>query len=120
MKTASLFQLFSVRILVFVNLVCSKTLGISSNDEMFMARAIDLAAQANGRTSPNPCVGCVIVDQAGKIVGEGYHAKAGQSHAEVLALNAAGNQTINATAYVSLEPCNHYGRTPPCSLALVR
>lgn len=89
-------------------------------DRQYMHRAIELAAGARGKTSPNPCVGCVIVDRRGEIVGEGYHTKAGESHAEVVALNAAGEKARGATAYVSLEPCNHYGRTPPCTLALIR
>ena len=84
-----------------------------------MNHAIKLASKALGETSPNPCVGCVIVDKEGNIVGEGYHHKAGQSHAEVLALKEAGDKANGSTAYVSLEPCNHYGRTPPCTLALI-
>ena len=85
-----------------------------------MARAVELAGKALGRTSPNPCVGCVIVDQEGNIVGEGYHRKAGSAHAEVEALKMAGERSKGATAYVSLEPCNHHGRTPPCTGALLR
>jgi diaminohydroxyphosphoribosylaminopyrimidine deaminase/5-amino-6-(5-phosphoribosylamino)uracil reductase len=91
-----------------------------SHDKIFMNRAIDLAINAQGKTNPNPCVGCVIVDRDGNIVGEGYHHKAGEAHAEVLALNMAGNRSFGATAYVSLEPCNHHGRTPPCTNALIR
>lgn len=83
-----------------------------------MARALELAATAKGNTFPNPAVGCVIVN-SGIVVGEGYHPQAGAPHAEVFALRAAGQLAQGATAYVTLEPCNHYGRTPPCSLALV-
>ena len=89
-------------------------------DRYFIRRAISLASLAQGRTRPNPCVGCIIVDKHGVIVGEGWHVKAGEPHAEVVALNQAGNRSIGGEAYVTLEPCNHYGRTPPCSLALVR
>ena len=85
----------------------------------FMQRALDLAAQARGRTSPNPLVGAVIVKD-GKVIGEGYHQKAGTPHAEVHALNAAGSAAEGATVYVNLEPCCHWGRTPPCTAALIR
>ena len=84
-----------------------------------MISAITLASKGLGETSPNPCVGCVIVDKHGTVVGQGYHHKAGQPHAEVLALKEAGDKAKGSTAYVSLEPCNHYGRTPPCTLALI-
>ncbi|MFQ4165330.1 MULTISPECIES: bifunctional diaminohydroxyphosphoribosylaminopyrimidine deaminase/5-amino-6-(5-phosphoribosylamino)uracil reductase RibD [Nostocales] len=83
-----------------------------------MQRCLELARRAVGRTSPNPMVGAVIVKD-GKIVGEGFHPRAGEPHAEVFALKAAGADARGATIYVSLEPCNHYGRTPPCSEALV-
>ena len=89
-------------------------------DEEYMQRALELAVQAEGDTSPNPMVGCVIVDDDGNIVGEGYHHKAGQPHAEVNALAEAKNLAQGATAYVTLEPCAHYGRTGPCCVALVR
>ncbi|MGP1382844.1 MAG: bifunctional diaminohydroxyphosphoribosylaminopyrimidine deaminase/5-amino-6-(5-phosphoribosylamino)uracil reductase RibD [Thainema sp.] len=99
-----------------------KTLG-TERDRTLMQRCINLARQAAGRTSPNPMVGCVIVQESQtgepEIVGEGFHPQAGQPHAEVFALRAAGDRTQGATAYVSLEPCNHYGRTPPCSEALI-
>lgn len=88
------------------------------NDERFMKRALELAIKAMGRTSPNPLVGCVIVKDE-QIVGEGYHHKAGTPHAEAHALTAAGEQARGATAYVTLEPCSHFGRTPPCAEALV-
>ena len=85
----------------------------------FMQRALKLARQANGRTSPNPLVGAVIVKD-GKVIGEGYHQKAGTPHAEVHALNAAGENAKDATLYTTLEPCCHWGRTPPCTEALIR
>lgn len=83
-----------------------------------MQRCLELARRALGRTSPNPMVGAVIVKD-GEIVGEGFHPRAGEPHAEVFALKAAGELARGATIYVSLEPCNHYGRTPPCSEALI-
>ena len=85
----------------------------------FMQRALDLARRAKGRTSPNPLVGAVIVKD-GKVIGEGYHQKAGTPHAEVHALNAAGEDAKGATLYTTLEPCCHWGRTPPCTEALIR
>lgn len=90
----------------------------SSFDCQMMQRCLQLASRARGRTSPNPLVGCIVV-QAGKIVGEGFHPGAGKPHAEVFALQAAGEQAEGATVYVNLEPCNHYGRTPPCTEALI-
>jgi diaminohydroxyphosphoribosylaminopyrimidine deaminase / 5-amino-6-(5-phosphoribosylamino)uracil reductase len=87
-------------------------------DSQMMRRCLDLARQAAGQTAPNPMVGAVIV-QAGQIVGEGFHPKAGQPHAEVFALRAAAAQAQGATLYVNLEPCSHYGRTPPCADALI-
>ena len=83
-----------------------------------MQRCLTLARQAIGKTAPNPLVGSVVV-QSGKIIGEGFHPAAGQPHAEVFALRNAGDQTAGATVYVNLEPCNHYGRTPPCTEALI-
>ena len=88
------------------------------NDAGFMARAIRLAAKGLYSTDPNPRVGCVIVRE-GLIVGEGWHERAGGPHAEVGALRQAGAAARGATAYVSLEPCSHHGRTPPCSGALI-
>ena len=85
----------------------------------FMQRALDLARRAKGRTSPNPLVGAVIVKD-GKVIGEGYHQKAGTPHAEVHALNAAREDAKGATLYTTLEPCCHWGRTPPCTEALIR
>jgi diaminohydroxyphosphoribosylaminopyrimidine deaminase/5-amino-6-(5-phosphoribosylamino)uracil reductase len=87
-------------------------------DRAMMQRCLELARRALGRTAPNPLVGSVII-QDGQIVGEGFHAGAGQPHAEIFALKAAGDRALGATIYVNLEPCNHYGRTPPCSEALV-
>ena len=85
-----------------------------------MLRAVSLAAKGLGSTSPNPVVGCVILDASGAIVGEGFHAYVGGPHAEVRALAAAGDRARGGTAVVTLEPCNHTGRTGPCSEALVR
>ena len=85
----------------------------------FMQHALKLARQAKGRTSPNPLVGAIIVKD-GKVIGEGYHQKAGTPHAEVHALNAAGKNAKGATLYTTLEPCCHWGRTPPCTEALIR
>ena len=84
-----------------------------------MRRAIALSAAGMGTTSPNPPVGCVILDPHGRIVGEGYHERKGEAHAETQALAAAGADAEGGTAVVTLEPCNHYGRTPPCRQALI-
>src|SRR5262249_33542122 len=89
------------------------------DDETFMRRAIELARLSLGETSPNPNVGCVIVTPDGRIAGEGRTAPAGGPHAEVRALEQAGEAACGATAYVTLEPCDHTGRTGPCSRALV-
>ena len=87
-------------------------------DHVFMAQALRLAEQGLYSTMPNPRVGCVIVKD-GVVVGEGAHLKAGEPHAEVFALRQAGEQAIGATAYVTLEPCSHTGRTSPCSQAII-
>ncbi|MEN2397275.1 bifunctional diaminohydroxyphosphoribosylaminopyrimidine deaminase/5-amino-6-(5-phosphoribosylamino)uracil reductase RibD [Pseudomonas halotolerans] len=87
-------------------------------DAQYMARALELARRGHYTTHPNPRVGCVIV-RDGQVVGEGWHIRAGEPHAEVHALRAAGEQARGATAYVTLEPCSHHGRTPPCADALV-
>jgi diaminohydroxyphosphoribosylaminopyrimidine deaminase / 5-amino-6-(5-phosphoribosylamino)uracil reductase len=87
-------------------------------DERFMARALELADRARGLTSPNPMVGAVVVAD-GQVVGEGFHAAAGQPHAEVEALADAGDRARGATLYVTLEPCSHWGQTPPCAPAVV-
>lgn len=93
---------------------------ITDVDRGYMRRALELAARATGDVYPNPLVGCVVVDaDRDVVVGEGYHPKAGEPHAEVFALRAAGDLARGATAYVTLEPCNHFGRTPPCARALV-
>ncbi|HSS47293.1 MAG TPA: bifunctional diaminohydroxyphosphoribosylaminopyrimidine deaminase/5-amino-6-(5-phosphoribosylamino)uracil reductase RibD [Burkholderiales bacterium] len=91
----------------------------SPADHEFMAQALRLAEKGLYSTSPNPRVGCVMV-RAGKIIGEGWHEKAGGPHAEILALNRAGEEARGATAYVTLEPCNHQGRTGPCTEALIK
>ena len=87
-------------------------------DEAHMARALELAARGLYTTDPNPRVGCVVV-RDGRVWGEGWHERAGGPHAEVLALRAAGPQARGATVYVTLEPCSHTGRTPPCADALI-
>jgi diaminohydroxyphosphoribosylaminopyrimidine deaminase/5-amino-6-(5-phosphoribosylamino)uracil reductase len=87
-------------------------------DSRMMQRCLTLARRALGRTSPNPLVGAVVVKD-GEIVGEGFHPRAGEPHAEVFALKAAGDRARGATIYVNLEPCNHHGRTPPCSEGLI-
>jgi len=97
------------------------------SDELYMKRCLELAELGNGEVSPNPLVGCVIVS-GGKIIGEGYHKKYGQAHAEVNAINSvlekhgdlAAALLKEATAYVSLEPCAHFGKTPPCADLLIR
>jgi diaminohydroxyphosphoribosylaminopyrimidine deaminase/5-amino-6-(5-phosphoribosylamino)uracil reductase len=83
-----------------------------------MQRCLQLARYGLGKTSPNPLVGALVL-QEGEIVGEGFHPSAGQPHAEVFALREAGEKAQGATVYVNLEPCNHYGRTPPCTEALI-
>ena len=87
-------------------------------DEIFMREALRIARNAEGRTSPNPLVGAVIV-RDGKIIAEGWHRAAGTPHAEIHALNMAGELAKNSTLYVTLEPCSHFGRTPPCAKAIV-
>ena len=94
------------------------TSNLPPNDLFWMRRAIELARLGQYSTKPNPNVGCVIVKDA-QLLGEGHHPRAGQPHAEVFALRQAGEQARGATAYVTLEPCAHYGRTPPCAKALV-
>lgn len=90
-----------------------------SKDEAYMALALKEARKGRFSTSPNPAVGCVLV-RDGKIIGKGYHHKAGEPHAEVMALRSAAGNVEGATCYVTLEPCSHYGRTPPCALALCK
>jgi len=90
----------------------------SSNDEKHMRRAIELALKGRGRTRPNPLVGAVLVKN-GRVVGEGYHRKAGGPHAEIHALRQAGERARGAELFINLEPCCHHGRTPPCTGALI-
>ena len=87
--------------------------------DRFMRRALELAERGRGLTSPNPMVGAVVVADRGEIVGEGFHARAGGPHAEIEALRAAGSRARGATLYVTLEPCSHQGRTPPCAPAVI-
>ncbi len=82
-------------------------------------QAARLALMGHGRVEPNPMVGCIITTSDGKVVGDGFHEKCGESHAEIHALAMAGKSAIGGTAYVTLEPCNHQGKTPPCSQALL-
>jgi diaminohydroxyphosphoribosylaminopyrimidine deaminase / 5-amino-6-(5-phosphoribosylamino)uracil reductase len=91
---------------------------ISAQDRVYLARALELAARGLYTTDPNPRVGCVLV-RGGAILAEGWHERAGEAHAEVAALRAAGAGAAGATAYVTLEPCSHTGRTPPCTDALI-
>lgn len=87
-------------------------------DEEYMATALSLAKKAKGHTAPNPMVGAVVVKHD-VIVGQGYHHKAGGPHAEVYALDEAGENAVGATLYVTLEPCAHYGKTPPCAKRVI-
>lgn len=90
----------------------------TTEDARWMARALELARRGRLTTSPNPAVGCVVVNH-GQLVGEGFHQRAGGPHAEVFALREAGERARGGTAYVTLEPCSHHGRTPPCSQGLI-
>ena len=90
----------------------------AEQDSVYMRRALDLARKGWGQTAPNPMVGAVVV-RDGAIVGEGYHQRYGEAHAEVNALDAARGRTRDATIYVTLEPCNHHGKTPPCVNAII-
>lgn len=92
----------------------------SPTDERHMLRALALAAQGRGRVEPNPMVGAVVVDAAGAVVGEGWHERFGGPHAEVNALAVAGNAALGGTLYVTLEPCCHHGKTPPCTEAVLK
>src|SRR5689334_2239440 len=94
-------------------------MSFSEFDHAMMRRALELAARGLYTTTPNPRVGCVIA-RGDKIVGEGWHERAGGPHAEAVALERAGPEAQGATVYVTLEPCNHFGRTPPCAPALVQ
>ncbi|MEM8722643.1 MAG: bifunctional diaminohydroxyphosphoribosylaminopyrimidine deaminase/5-amino-6-(5-phosphoribosylamino)uracil reductase RibD [Cyanobacteria bacterium P01_G01_bin.39] len=97
----------------------SSTADMSSFDQKMMRRCIELAQRASGKTSPNPLVGSVIVKD-GEIIGEGFHPSFGQPHAEVFALKSAGSAAKGSTVYVNLEPCSHYGKTPPCADGLIQ
>src|SRR5215831_10363417 len=88
-------------------------------DEQFLRRALDLARQGTALTSPNPCVGAVIVDPKDEIVGTGSHTYEGLKHAEILAIEQAGLKARGATLYINLEPCSHQGRTGPCADAVI-
>jgi diaminohydroxyphosphoribosylaminopyrimidine deaminase/5-amino-6-(5-phosphoribosylamino)uracil reductase len=101
------------------NTMLKSETAFSNADAAYMRRALDLAAQARGQTSPNPLVGAVIVKD-GRVIGEGWHRAAGEPHAEIEALNAAKEDVTGATMYVTLEPCCHYGKTPPCTEELIR
>ncbi len=90
-----------------------------NHDITFMTQAVDLAGQAIGRTAPNPSVGAVVV-RDGRVIGRGFHPRAGMPHAEVYALDEAGDRARGATLYVTLEPCNHHGKTPPCTEAIIK
>src|SRR4051812_16717563 len=92
---------------------------MTNADGRWMRRALELAEQGRGSVEPNPLVGAVVV-RDGKLVGEGWHARYGQAHAEVNALAAAGDAARGATLYVTLEPCCHHGKTPPCTDAVLR
>ncbi|MCF6254268.1 MAG: bifunctional diaminohydroxyphosphoribosylaminopyrimidine deaminase/5-amino-6-(5-phosphoribosylamino)uracil reductase RibD, partial [Thiomicrorhabdus sp.] len=90
----------------------------SSNDQRYMQQALTLAKKGLYSTPPNPAVGCVLVKND-RVVGTGWHQRAGAAHAERFALEQAGDLAKGATAYVTLEPCSHFGRTSPCSNALI-
>ncbi len=90
----------------------------TETDRLHLARAVELAQRGQGRVSPNPVVGAVVV-RDGAVLGEGWHDELGGAHAEVNAIAAAGGDTAGATLYVSLEPCCHHGRTPPCTDAIL-
>ena len=89
------------------------------DDQVWMGRSLRLAEKGRGRTSPNPMVGAVLVKN-GRVVGEGYHAKAGEDHAEIIALRQAGEEARGATLYLNLQPCTHYGKTPPCAPVVIQ
>src|SRR3989338_8247291 len=88
-------------------------------DEYFMEKALRLALKARGKTSPNPIVGALVVKND-RIISSGFHHKAGSPHAEVIALRKAGSKSRDAKLYVTLEPCSHFGRTPPCVDAIIK
>ncbi|MDR9415662.1 MAG: bifunctional diaminohydroxyphosphoribosylaminopyrimidine deaminase/5-amino-6-(5-phosphoribosylamino)uracil reductase RibD [Gracilimonas sp.] len=94
----------------------------SHTDEYWMQKALDIAKKGKGFVSPNPLVGCVIVSEVGQLIGQGYHKKFGEAHAEVHAVDSVKDkkQLKNATVYVTLEPCSHHGKTPPCAPMLAK
>ncbi|MGB3588412.1 MAG: bifunctional diaminohydroxyphosphoribosylaminopyrimidine deaminase/5-amino-6-(5-phosphoribosylamino)uracil reductase RibD [Tunicatimonas sp.] len=94
---------------------------MNSSDELYMRRVLELAELGRGKVEPNPMVGCVIVKEE-RIIGEGWHQKYGEAHAERNAVDQVQNQKdiIGSTVYVNLEPCSHYGKTPPCSNLLIQ
>ena len=94
-------------------------MGSREQDEAFLRRALDMARQNAGLSSPNPCVGAVILDNEGRVVGEGAHTFAGVKHAEVLALEQAAEKARGGILYINFEPCSHEGRTGPCADALI-
>ncbi len=94
-------------------------MSFSAADHVYMARALRLTERGRETATPNPAVGCVIVKN-GRVIGEGWHEKAGQPHAEVRAMEACSESPEGSIVYVTLEPCAHHGRTPPCADALVR
>ncbi len=92
---------------------------MTTNDERFMSRCFELARKGWSRVNPNPMVGAVVVED-GTIRGEGFHAEFGGEHAEIAAMREAGDRTRGATLYINLEPCNHFGKTPPCTQAIIQ
>src|SRR3989338_2420502 len=88
--------------------------------EYYMSECFEIAKAGLGRTSPNPVVGAIVLDKNGIPVGRGFHAKSGREHAEVLALKEAGKQAKDGTLIVNLEPCCHYGKTPPCTDLIIK
>ena len=110
-----------IAILSLLHLFYSRRRTIMTSDEIFMTRALELARLGIGQVSPNPRVGCVIVHE-GKIIGEGWHKKYGEAHAEVNAVNAVADQSLlkDSTVYITLEPCSHFGKTPPCADLLIK
>jgi diaminohydroxyphosphoribosylaminopyrimidine deaminase/5-amino-6-(5-phosphoribosylamino)uracil reductase len=112
-------------LVIGISITIFKSTGMTSNknlikdDERWMRRALHLAEKGRGRTSPNPMVGAVLVKR-GRLVGEGYHARAGEPHAEIVAIKNAAEKAKGATLYLNLEPCTHYGKTPPCVPAVIK
>ncbi|NLF83736.1 MAG: bifunctional diaminohydroxyphosphoribosylaminopyrimidine deaminase/5-amino-6-(5-phosphoribosylamino)uracil reductase RibD [Candidatus Gastranaerophilales bacterium] len=88
---------------------------MTESHQKYIKRCLELARNGEGKVSPNPLVGAVVLDKDGNVVGEGWHAKYGEAHAEVNALNMAGEKVIGGTVYINLEPCSHWGKTPPCA-----